>query len=423
MSNLKSFYLGFIERSGFHILISTTLARLLSFFASWVALKLIPNFELGLVIYALNIITLIIPISGFGAYQGLLRYGALLKTDTEKNQLFSYVLIKGGLLSLVLIAIISLSSSLFTYNILESRIYLILISLSIFTHFLMESLKIQFRVLHQNKNFAKAEIIFNIILLILVSFGSYFFKENGYIFALIASPLITFFIFLPKIKFSFYLPNHFKKPSLEFWKYSFYTGLSNVAGQLLFVLDIILIGTLLKDPEMVTIYKYLSLIPFSLLFLPRAILTTDFVMLTKRHADKLYIKKYIKNYSYLFLLISIILILLTFMFSELILSFFDKEFILHKLEFRILIIGVSSILIFRGLFGNLLSTIGKAYINYWIALTGLLINLFSNYILIPKYGILGAAVTSAGIMWITSLLSVYFYFYFYNKIEATDSTN
>lgn len=418
MNNLKSFYSGFIERSGFHVLSSAVLARLLSFFASLIALKLIPNFELGLVIYAMNIITLIIPISGFGSYQGLLRYGALLNTDKEKNQMFIYVIKKGGVFSVILIFIVIALSSLFTLNLIESKIYLIALSSSIFTLFLFESLKIQFRILNENKSFAKAEITYNIIFLILVFFGSYFFHEKGYITAIIVSPLITFFIFLPKIKMSFTLSKSFNKPDFKFWKYSFFTGLSNAASQMLIVLDIILIGTLLKDPDIITIYKYLSLIPFSLLFLPRAVLTTDFVTLTSRYLDKGFIQNYIKNYIYFFLILSVIIILLSFFFTDFILNFFGKEFIQHKLVFRILIIGISSILILRGLFGNLLSSIGKATVNYWISLTAISINLISNYILIPKYGIVGAAITSAIIMWITSILSVTLYFYYYYNIKT-----
>ena len=421
MRDLKQFYTEFLDRSGFHILSSTIIARILSFLASWIALQFIPNFELGLVIYAMNIITLIIPLSGFGSYQGLLRYGALLDMDKEKNELFAYVIKKGSIISIFLILAIVLFSSFLSRNLLESKPYLIAISISIFTLFLLESLKVQFRVLQQNKLFAKTEIVYNLILLILVFFGSYFFKEKGYIAAIVIAPLLTFIVFLSKITFSFNSSVHFTKPDLTFWKYSFFTGLSNVATQLLIVLDIILIGIILKDPEMVTIYKYISLIPFSLLFLPRAILTTDFVTLTKKYMDKKYIQKYIKNYIYLFLMITGFIILLSFLFTDLILGFFDKDFVQYRLVFRVLIVGVSAILIFRGLFGNLLSSIGKASVNYWISSFGILVNLISNFILIPKYGILGAAITSAIIMWLTSILSVFLYYYYYKKVKRSFS--
>jgi len=121
MRDLKQFYKEFLDRSGFHILSSTIIARILSFLASWIALQFIPNFKLGFVIYAMNIITLIIPLSGFGSYQGLLRYGALLDMDKEKNELFAYVIKKGSIISIFLILIIVLFSSFLSSNLIESK--------------------------------------------------------------------------------------------------------------------------------------------------------------------------------------------------------------------------------------------------------------------------------------------------------------
>jgi len=419
MKDLKLFLEGFQNRHGLYILSSTIIARLLSFFASWIALQIVPNFELGLVIYAFNIISFIIPISGFGAYQGLLRYGALLEKEDEKYQLFYYIIKKGSFFSLLLIALIILISAFLNIKISQVQPYLIAISFSILTLFLLESLKVLFRILHKNKLFAKVEIVYNVLLVILVFLGSYFFKEKGYLIVIVLVPLVTFIIFLSKIKKPSKHTNAIQKPNLSFWKYSFFTGLSNVATQLLIVLDILLIGAILQDPEMVTIYKYISLIPFSLLFLPRAILTTDFVNLTHNYKDKSYINKYIKNYVSLFSFISFGLILITFLFTKLILSFFGEEFIYFQLTFRVLIIGISSVLILRGLFGNLLSVIGKATINYWISIVAIIINIISNYILIPKYGVLGAAITSAIIMWVTSILSVLLFYYYYKKIKVS----
>lgn len=419
MKDLKLFLEGFKNRHGLNILSSTIIARILSFFASWIALQFIPNFELGLVIYAFNIISFIIPISGFGASQGLLRYGALLKEEDEKYQLFYFIIKKGSVFSLLIIALIIILSPLLNSKIGHVQPYLIAVSFSILTLFLLESLKVLFRILHQNKLFAKIEITYNVLLVIFVFLGSYFFKEKGYLTVIVLVPLLTFIIYLSKIKKPSKHVNSIQKPSFSFWKYSFFTGLSNVATQLLIVLDIILIGSILLDPEMVTIYKYISLIPFSILFLPRAILTTDFVNLTKNYTDKTYIHKYIKTYFSLFSLISIILIIVSFLFTNLILSFFGEEFLSYKLAFRVLIIGISSVLIMRGLFGNLLSVIGKATINYWISVFAIIINLISNYILIPKYGILGAAITSAIIMWLTSILSVALFYYYYKKIKIS----
>jgi O-antigen/teichoic acid export membrane protein len=417
MKDLKYFLSEFINRSGLHILSSTIIARALSFFTSWIVLQFIPNFELGLVIYAINIVSLIIPLSGLGASQGLLRFGALLKTDDEKNKLFYYIIKKGSAFSILLIICTILFSSVLSRNLLLSKPYIIAVSFSIFTLFLLESLKVQFRVLQKNKLFAKTEVSYNLIFFFFTVSSSYFFKEIGYVISIIIVPLITFLIFIPKSKRSNFINANFKKPNFSFWKYSIFAGLSNVTTQLLIVLDIILIGNIMHDAEMVTIYKYLSLIPFSILFLPKSVLTTDFVNLTEKHANKDYMQKYIRSYIYIFSFISIIVVLFSFAFSSFILNFFGEEFLEYQLTFKILIIGITGILILRGLFGNLLSVIGKASVNYWISFLAILINLVSNFILIPKYGLLGAAITSAIIMWVTSISSIALFYFYYRDIK------
>lgn len=163
---------------------------------------------------------------------------------------------------------------------------------------------------------------------------------------------------------------------------------------------------------MVTSYRYISLIPFSLLFLPRVFMATDFVAFT----EKIYDKTYIKSYMLLFLVISIVLVITSYFLGDFILKLLDQNFTKYTQTFFILMVGVCGIFIFRGLFGNLLSSIGKAHINYYIASIALLLNVFSNYYLIPRYGIKGAAITSTILMWFTGIVSFLWFLKLYKKL-------
>ena len=177
---------------------------------------------------------------------------------------------------------------------------------------------------------------------------------------------------------------------------------------------------------MITNYRYISLIHFSLLFLPRVFINTDFVTFTEKIYDKNYILEYIKSYMLLFLIISVSLIIGSYFFGSLVLRLLDDSFAIYGSIFFILMVGISGILIFRGLFGNLLSSIGKANINYYIASGALLFNIISNYYLIPLYGIKGAAITSAILMWVTGVTSAICFKVLYNKtllkIKPTSSS-
>ncbi len=416
MNLLKTYISNFLSRKGSYVFIATVLARIFSFIASWLALKLISNEELGVVLFAYNIIVFLIPISGFGLNQSLLRYGALLKSKKEKNSLFLYVLSKGVLASFVLIALIILSSFFVPFKFENTQLYVVILSFIILPSFIFEIIRAQFRLQHNNKSFAYTEFSHSIILLLSVFILSYFFQEIGYTIALLATPLLTSLLFINKLNIDFSSKIKLTITNFSFWKYGFFASLSNVVTQLLFVIDILLIGYLLEDTEMITNYRYISLIPFSLLFLPRVFIATDFVAFTEKIYDKNYIVNYIKSYMLFFLIVSFILLSFSFLFAEQILSILDSNFTQFVDTFLILMFGIVGIYIFRGLFGNLLSSIGKAHINYYIASFALIINIITNYYLIPKYGIRGAAITSAILMWFTGIISLIWFWYLYRKL-------
>lgn len=415
MSLLKTYLQNFIARAGSHILASTIIARGLSFIASWIALQLIPNKELGMVLFAYNIILFLIPFGGFGLHQSLLRFGALLKTQKEKNSLFRYVFFKGIGATCILIVLLACITSCINFQFEHTGTYVLFLSLSLPSMYVFELLKIQLRLEHKNRTFAATDVVFATVFVVNTLVLSYVFQEKGYAFALVFTPVFTLFIYIKKLQSYF---KNYQKPSIvnrSFWSYGIFASLSNVVTQLLFVIDILLIGYLLNDAEMVTNYKYISLIPLSLLFLPRAFINADFVAFTENIHRKPYIFKYVKSYLLLFTLISAAACLFFYSSASVLLGLFDTDFIQFKTPFLLIVFGVCGILILRGLFGNLLSSIGKARVNFYISSVALFLNIISNYVLIPKYGITGAAITSAVLMWSTGLASALLFWRLYNQ--------
>lgn len=408
----------FLKRGGSHVFAATVISRLFSFTGSWIALQLIENKELGVILFAYSIIQFIIPISGLGLQQSLIRYGALLTTPGQKEILFNYVFKKGVIASFIIIIILISIGYSISFQFENTFFYLTILSFAIVTNFFFEVVKVQLRLKHDNTSYAWAEIIYTALLMIFIYLLSYYLNGMGYALALVLTPLIAASLFLKKINTTIKKPEKLSIINFSFWKYGFFAGLSNVTTQLLFIIDMLLIGYLLNISEKVTLYKYISIIPFSLLFLPRVFITTDFVKFTENIYDKLYIMKYIKSYVLLFSMLSLFLLLLSFFFVNDIVSIFGKEFLLYTDSFMILIAGVIGIFIFRGLFGNLLSSIGKAAVNYYIVSAALILNIISNYFLIPKYGIKGAAITSAALMWFTGILSCICFFFLYKNKES-----
>ncbi|GGG89884.1 O-unit flippase [Polaribacter pacificus] len=415
MNLLKNYIQNFLSRAGSYVFITTIIARLFSFLASWIAVQLIPNNKLGVVLFAFSIIAFVFPIAGLGLHQSYLRFGALLKTNQEKEALFVYVFKKGIRATIIIILSIIVLSYFFPFTFEDSFYYITFLSLALLPSYVFELIKIQFRLQYKNKEFAYTEIVYNLLLVIFVGALSYFYKEKGYAAALVLTPLLACLYYVKKLPFKKTKKTDLSTKSKDFWSYGIFASLSNVVTQLLFVIDILLIGYLLNDAELVTVYKYLSLIPLSLLFLPRVFINTDFVHFTANIKDLGYIKNYIKGYLILFGAISCLLILFFNLSASAILQFFDPTFSKHEDSFMILLYGVVGILFLRGLFGNLLSSIGKAHLNLYITLAALILNICANLYMIPNYGIKGAAITSACLMWITGILSFVLFMYCYKS--------
>jgi O-antigen/teichoic acid export membrane protein len=125
--------------------------------------------------------------------------------------------------------------------------------------------------------------------------------------------------------------------------------------------------------------------------------------------------KYIKNYVLFFTIVSIIILVGSYLFASEILSIFGEEYIMYSDSFFILIIGIIGIFLLRGVYGNLLASIGRIEVNYYIISIALIINIISNQYLIPIYGIKGAASTSSILMWFTGILSWLCFAYLYKK--------
>ncbi len=424
LKNIKNLLNGFLSRAGSYIFLATIIARVSNFLVHLIVLYFIPKDRLGIVIYAYSFIAFLLPISGLGIQQSLVRYGARLSSDKEKKELFKYVLKKGLQLNLLFVFLLIPFAYLYPFKFETARFYFLILTLSLIPHFLLLLIKIYFRLFYKNKIYAKLEISYSIVFLVLTVISTYFFRENGYVFAIIISPLLIFsYYFYRFVKLE---QTKIIKPSFvnwSFWKYGFFAGLSYVATVFLFEIDKILIGNLLQNPTKVTIYGYVALIPMSLLFLPRVLMTADFVYVTENITDKKYILNYIKTYISIFSFISLGILLINGIFSKYILFFlFGEAFTNYTSTFLVLTFGVTGILILRGLFGNLLSAIGKAELNFIIALIAIVINIFSNYYFIPKFGILGAAITSAILMWFTGILSCLLFFIYYRKMLKEKST-
>ena len=197
-----------------------------------------------------------------------------------------------------------------------------------------------------------------------------------------------------------------RKEKKNFMSFSILTMLSNAAGQLTYILDVFIIGFLIKDLNILASYKTATIIPFALTFIPISIMIFVYPYFVEHARDVDWVKKNYKNlllYNGAFnLAISLFLII----FSKLIIRIcFGEQYIDTLYAFIILSAGYFISASFRIPAGNILAALGKVKINLYITIIAGILQIILDVVLILNIGSIGAAISSLCIFVFTGMLN------------------
>lgn len=414
MRSLIRFIQDFAKNSGGWVFSALVFNKLILFIVKAFVLLYIEKLVYGQITYAISLIAFFTPFVGFGTPAGLLRFGSITESDTEKEQLTNYAF-STGLLNSFLLILISLP---FLFFLDKGEIIVLYFSLiltgRILGLFLYNMRSIQFRIMDKNKLFAIYDLCNSLSLLVLAFSLTFFFKAFGYIAALCIYPVINFFTFsfifgFPRFRFS--IPSIFNQKS--FWSYSLLSSFTNVITQWVFAVDILLVGNLLGNSATAE-YNAAALIPINLLFLPTIVMKTDFPKIAKNYTNAAFLKNYFKNYLILFSLICLALMAGAYFFGEWLFSFLGKDYSPYSL-FMVMMLGTCPALLLRVPLTNIISALGKVKINSITGILTLAIDVALNLLLIPKYGLMGAAWATAISLLLSGIMTlIYFIFYLKN---------
>lgn len=203
---------------------------------------------------------------------------------------------------------------------------------------------------------------------------------------------------VPKFNFTF-----FRKMQIEALPF----GLFFVIITLYSYVDTMMLSFIRTDAEVgwynaaYKIYEGLTVFPFIICVVLYPRLSQLFVLNKKAHSLlSSRVAKYMFIVSFPILICGIIL-------SKNIINIFGKEFQNSVIALQILLLGV--VFVFQiWFFQTILNSIDKQKVVMYVGLTGLVVNIFLNLLLIPRYGFRGAAATT-----VISELMVFSIYYFY----------
>lgn len=406
---MKQALQAFKHLQGHLVLLSAILVRGINLCLQLSLTKLIPESEYGTVVYAQNITAFIGTFLGFGIFSGLLHFAGKEKGYSAKQELFRSVFSKGILITILLVILACLLIPIIGARVQDSFWYLIsaipfLIGLALF-----EAGKVYARMFMLNKIFAYSEIYFALLNLTLSLIGTLLFEGIGFLIGTCIAILSTGIFLIHNLKLWKFFNFKSKSVPKSIWQYGLMISISLSASQLVYLIDNILIGNLIEHAENIAIYKVASLIPFSLGFLPLAIVNTSLMKVSNNKTNVKALKKEQRHYFTLTIPIVVFILLFGYFILPLGFNFLSELYQKSIPLLKILLLGLPAIFFLRVPFGNWLSVIGKAKFNTYIALSMLVVNVTLNYSLIVQYGIKGAAIATVIVLWTSGIASFVVY--------------
>lgn len=400
----------FIDKKGLYVFGSSLISKLCSFFTSIILIRVLSPQDFGVLSYALSSMAFFIPFSGGGMQHSFLRFAPLSKEIKFRNSLFFLSLYKGLILSLGIFIILYLCIPWLSSSWPYSERYFYVLGFYLFGFFIIDLVKNRFRVENNNKTYARIEATSAVIVFVLGGLMAYFFGALAYLFALVSVPIILGLFYLNDRTTSLVqIPDNYIS-------YGLWVGIGAIASQLMYSLDIFLIGRILQDSQQVALYKTASIIPIALFFIPNSYISTHYTELSSNYSNKIFLQTFTNGYIRIFSKISLILCCILFLSSEFIIElFFGKSYLDSIPSFKILIFGIMGAFMLRIPFGNILAAVGKSQWNALVSFVMLLLNGFLNYFAIAAWGINGAAIVTSLLLWFSGLISYLLYLYYIKR--------
>ena len=408
MKGLQLFLLNFFKNNGHFVFGSAFIGKVTGFLISLIAINFLSESDFGLVSIVNSISLVFIAMNGLGSNQIVLRYGSVLTLNEDKEGLSNYYL-KNGLIKEIVLVLIFLMTSIFYIQKYDHIIFLfILFSFRLVGFYFFNHIQSELRIKGDNKGFSRVCNAVNLGMLVSVMLLTYNFGMYGYLFAICFTPFISIFWISTKVS-NFSFKNLFSLSELR--KYGYFTVFTAVLSDLLFSVDIILLGHFFNETSVAN-YRTAMLIPANIVFLSSIFMQSDYPVIAKNSDNRSYLEFYVRNYYKLFIPIVFSILLGGLIFRKWIINlFFSSQYSDISTVFAIALIGFSISMLSRNLYGNMLSALGLMKFNTISSAFTLFVLIGLSFFLVPKYEVLGMAIS----MFVSLLLSGFLLSFFFYK--------
>jgi len=423
LAQIKRYSQTLRDNGFFSIFISQVINKILLFSTSVIVVRLISKSDYGLYSYAYNIVSMFLLINGLGVLSGFLQFGSEFSDNPSKSKAFEKYTMKIGFIASVFLSFCIL---FFTYSsissIENSKNLLLSLSLIPIFNFINSFYETKLRVFQQNKQYSLFLNINSTIYFIGIIIGSIQFGVFGIVLAKYISYIFSILYGITVTKKSntasknIRVTNLNSKEKKDFMNLSLVSIINNAISQMLYLLDVFIIGLVLVDTSIIASYKTATIIPFALTFIPLSVVIFAYPYYAKNHTNIQLIKLYTKYMiTGLICFNGVITIFLICFAKNIIYMLFGVEYFDSITPFIILSIGFFISGSFRIPLGNILFSLKKIKFNLLVSILTGLTNIILNYILIVRFGSIGAAFATLSVYTLSSILSTWYFIYLINR--------
>lgn len=370
--------------------------KIVAVLSNMVITRVLSTSDYGTWSYVLNQYTYLSIVSALGLLYGALQFGTEHKGKEKAFTYFRYCLKYGLYINLALVGIGILRSFLFKPALPNAGLYLVAYIPVLMLEYVMNFFTTVLRCENRIKEYAKALNINTVLVTIgtctgaLVGItGVIIGKYVAYgISVIILKRMLNNEIRLIKTTHGSLIVEELK----ELWHFSIMSCVSAAMNSLLFLIDVSMVTSLIRDAEQTAVYKVATFAPNALSFIPTSVAVYLLPNLVQNNKNKEWLRNNVKKYYIYMGSVNFAIATGIVLFAPLVVSILAGSKYLAAVPYlKILVIGYAISATFRIMSSNILFGLKKVNINMLINGVACGADVILNYTLIIKSGAMGAA--------------------------------
>lgn len=403
----------------FHIFGSSVINKIIGFLSSVVLVRILSKVEYGVFTYAWNIYSIILLFNGMGIESGVLQMSSEHSGDEQYGSRVSNYGVRFGVkFDILLVGAILLVGLFAPLKIEASRNIMVMLCFLPMVQLLYLMTTSFLRAQKRNQEYARLTII-NTALVFVISAGcAFLFREKGLVIGYYVAYLASFGIGI--IWYKVRIINHDgpieEDDKKSLLKISAITMCNNGLSQMMYLLDVFVLGIVDPQETILASYKVATMIPSALAFIPLSLIIYLYPYFAEHRGDgKWCLQKYkqiLIGMGGLNLFISATMFIGAPLIVKLL---FGVEYLDCVPIFRLLSVNYFFSGTFRILSGNLLVTQRKLKFNLIVAVIACSVNIIADYFFIQWWGAIGAAIATCSVVLLTSIMNTVYLVYTFRK--------